>query len=162
MICLPGNTNSKLISTCACFTCRIGILVKRNEQSLQEIPTKINYWNQEAGCNYSPPPFPFMALCRQPALRCQGYEAPNCILSTWYIEKHLLFIDNFECLTVFLHKSLFLQELFDTLFPKLTFFQCYNLCKSWHSGGRQLLQLSTRWHRSLCWNTALLGAIEEI
>lgn len=43
MICLLGSTNSKFISSCACFTCRISIPVKRNEPSLQEIPNKINH-----------------------------------------------------------------------------------------------------------------------
>lgn len=42
-ICLQGSTNSKLISSCACFTCRIRILIKHNEPSLQEISTNINY-----------------------------------------------------------------------------------------------------------------------
>lgn len=53
-ICLLGSTNSKLISSCACFTCRVRILIKHNEPSLQEISTNINYWNQQAGCNNSP------------------------------------------------------------------------------------------------------------
>lgn len=62
MICLLGSTNSKLISSCARFTCRIRILVKCNEPSLQEIPTTINYWNQEAGYNHSPLSFPSPSL----------------------------------------------------------------------------------------------------
>lgn len=53
-ICLLGCTNSKLISSCACFTYRIRNLIKHNEPSLQEISTKGNYWNQGAGCNNSP------------------------------------------------------------------------------------------------------------
>lgn len=53
-ICLLGSTNSKLISSCACFTCRIRILIKHNKPSLQEISAKINWCYQEAGCNYSP------------------------------------------------------------------------------------------------------------
>lgn len=101
-----------------------------------------------------------MALCRQPAPRCQGYEALNCILSTCCIENHLLFIDNFECLTVLLHKALFLQELHDTLFPKLTFLQCYNLCRSWQTLGEDnyfsfpqggMVPFAERQHYSVPW-----------
>lgn len=111
MICLLGSTNPKLISSCACFTCRIRILIKHNKPSLQEISTKINWWYQGAGGNNSPLSTSPLWTSAVTWLRHHGHETMNCILSTWYTEKQLFFTDNYQHLNVLLYKSLFLQQL---------------------------------------------------
>lgn len=97
MICLLGSTNSKLISSSACFTYRIRILIKHNEPSLQEISTKRNYWNQEAGCNNSP-------LSTSPLWPCADNltETPRI----WNYELHLKHTIHWETFVLYWQLSM--------------------------------------------------------